>query len=198
MDKEFRNINHYWNYFCSLCSKLEKTKQYIDHSNSNHMSVYSFEFQQIIILAAVEFENISKQLCLTIDSTFDTKSDIIKITEKITSKYPKITETEIMTDYEILKPLKGWRISNNSNNNKSLNGLKWWEAYNKIKHKGFKNFNLATLENAINATASLLVLELYLMYNHIGQLFQEKSCEYFTTKYQSEYLITEEKKLPDF
>ena len=63
-------IQH-WNYFCSLAERLDSTKYYVDHGlckDKNgyrlvHGTVYSDIFKQIIVLAASEFEVISKSLC---------------------------------------------------------------------------------------------------------------------------------------
>lgn len=63
-------IQH-WNYFCSLAERLDDTKHYIDHGLQEHDGirelvhgkVYSDIFKQIIVLAASEFEIMSKALC---------------------------------------------------------------------------------------------------------------------------------------
>ena len=60
-------IQH-WNYFCSLAERLDDTKHYIDHGLQEHDGirelvhgkVYSDIFKQIIVLAASEFEIMSK------------------------------------------------------------------------------------------------------------------------------------------
>ena len=61
-------IQH-WNYFCSLAERLDDTKHYIDHGLQEHDGirelvhgkVYSDIFKQIIVLAASEFEIMSRQ-----------------------------------------------------------------------------------------------------------------------------------------
>lgn len=61
-------IQH-WNYFCSLAERLDDTKHYIDHGLQEHDGirelvhgkVYSDIFKQIIVLAASEFEIMSKE-----------------------------------------------------------------------------------------------------------------------------------------
>ena len=83
-----KEVKHYWNYFCSLCKRLDNTRQYVDHSSVDNelknASVNSFEFQQIILLSAMELENISKAICLGIVSGFNIKNaNIRKITETI-------------------------------------------------------------------------------------------------------------------
>lgn len=64
-------IIQHWNYFCSLAERLDDTKHYIDHGLQEydgirelvHGKVYSDIFKQIIVLAASEFEIMSKALC---------------------------------------------------------------------------------------------------------------------------------------
>lgn len=118
-----KEVKHYWNYFCSLCKRLDKTKQYVDHSSENNelknATVNSFEFQQIILLASMEFENISKAICLNIDSNFNLQNaNIRKISETILHKYPSIGQTTIRTDYQVLQPLKNWKIATDENGKK--------------------------------------------------------------------------------
>ena len=68
-------IQH-WNYFCSLAERLDDTKHYIDHGLQEHDGirelvhgkVYSDIFKQIIVLAASEFEIMSKALCSAIQT----------------------------------------------------------------------------------------------------------------------------------
>ena len=202
-DKE---VLHYWNYFCSLCKRLENTKQYVDHQvkdcNLLNGKVNSFEFQQIILLTAMEFENVSKAICLKINPDFNvTNSNIKQITETILSAYPKIVETIVQTDYQQLQPLKKWKIvTDPANDKKYVEGLSWWDDYNNIKHKAFWKFELANLSNAVNALASLLVLELYLMKIELGsiELSTNKICAYFDNPYSSQILCTHENELPDF
>lgn len=199
IEKNIKNeVIHQWNYFCSICSKLENTRQYVEHSNKKHLSVYSLEFQQILILASMEFENLSKQLCVIINSKFNLKSNIIKISQTILDKYPRIVETIIHTDYRIIKPLEKWKINKDEKGKKIVIGLDWWDDYNLVKHQGFINYNHSTLENAINSVSALMVIELYLIYIRYGTINLNKQCDYFDTEYFSKGLITEEGRLPDF
>lgn len=197
-DEVKNEIIHQWNYFCSICSKLENTRQYVEHSNEDHLSVYSLEFQQILILASMEFENLSKRLCVIINSKFNLKSNIIEISKTVLDKYPRIVETIIYTDYRTMKPLKEWKIGKNADGKEIVKGIDWWDDYNLVKHQGFINYSHATLKNAINSVAALMVIELYLIYIRYGTINLKKQCDYFDTGYFSKGLITEEGRLPDF
>ena len=55
-------MRFYWEYFRTLCKRFDNTRGYIDHSLNEYNQlkygdVCSWEFQQILILTAVEFEN---------------------------------------------------------------------------------------------------------------------------------------------
>ena len=201
-----KEVKHYWNYFCSLCRRLENTRQFVDHSSdSNELknaSVNSFEFQQIILLSAMEFENISKAICLDIDSNFNLQNaNIKKITETILQKYPKIGDTVVTTDYQTLQPLKDWKIIvDSTTGKKTVGGIPWWDDYSNIKHQTFWKFNLATLNNAVSALSSLMVLELYLMKSTLGSVMMSLSteCDYFNCVYPGAILCNGETPLPDF
>lgn len=200
-----KEVKHYWNYFCSLCKRLDKTKQYVDHSSENNelknATVNSFEFQQIILLASMEFENISKAICLNIDSNFNLQNaNIRKISETILHKYPSIGQTTIRTDYQVLQPLKNWKIATDENGKKYVDGIQWWDDYSNIKHQTFWKFNLTTLKNAVDALASLMVLELYLMQINLGDLMMSLNIEseYFSNEYAGAILCSKGNNLPDF
>ena len=94
-------IQH-WNYFCSLAERLDDTKHYIDHGLQEHDGirelvhgkVYSDIFKQIIVLAASEFEIMSKALC----SAKGVKTKRIgDISETILGVFPKIIDFEVST-----------------------------------------------------------------------------------------------------
>ncbi len=199
-------VIHYWDYFRSLCNRLEMTRQFIDHSVENgvmrNANVNSFEFQQLIMLASAEFENLCKIICLHIDKSFNVKtSNIVLISKTILNKYPKITEVKVGTDYCVLQPLNNWAIIKSSNQEtENVIGIEWWKANNSIKHESFNNFHLATLENAVNSLASLMVVELYLIKLKINSVNEslEKPCSYFENLYESARFIDNEKSLPDF
>lgn len=201
-----KEVKHYWNYFCSLCKRLNNTRQFVDHSSDNNelknASVNSFEFQQIILLSAMEFENISKAICLSIDSNFNIQNaNIRKITETILQKYPRIGETEITSAYQTLRPLENWKVvTDPADGKKRVVGISWWDDYSNIKHQTFWKFNLATLNNAVSALTSLMVMELYLMQSMLDSTMMSLriECDYFNSEYAGAILCASGKALPDF
>ena len=206
---ENQEIMHYWYYFCSLCSQLNYTRQYVDHNTVDikgqrvlaNGRTYSNEFLKILLSSASEFETIGKLLCKEINSDFNEKSNIIAISETILIQYPHIIRTIVATDFQDLVPLSKWEVTTNSSGQKQVAGLDWWLAYTNIKHKRYAYFEEATLEHCINALASLLVLELYLAM-HVTKSVSDLSthkCEYFHFRYGHEqYWARCPQNLPDF
>lgn len=108
-------MRFYWEYFRTLCKRFDNTRGYMYHSLNEYNQlkygdVCSWEFQQILILTAVEFENMTKQLCeliATDEKPFNSeKANIMDISERILSEFPKIGDTCITTCYENIYPLK--------------------------------------------------------------------------------------------
>lgn len=203
MDKvEF--IQH-WNYFCSLAERLDETKHYIDHGLQEnngirelvHGRVYSDVFKQIIVLAASEFEIMSKALCGIKGSQ---PEDIRNISETILKSFPRIIDFEVSTSFWIFTPLQEWKTSSvNGGNNIKVDGLDWWFAYNTIKHNEIKSIKSATLENAIMALSSLYIVEIYLMKELFGDMsiIYTYPTVYFKCKYLPHPVSSGDGLLPD-
>lgn len=198
-------IQH-WNYFCSLAKKLDETKDYIYHGSVEsedddirlvHGQVYSDVFQQIILLAASEFEVISRIIC-RINGV--EPRNIVEISSVILDKYPKIVYTEIGGLFWYGKPLCDWGIDYAADDNEKVKGLEWWKAYTSIKHNEAGSYKLATLKNAIFSMAALYILDLYLMFVITDHLFILHSYPpvYFHCKYEPSNVFAAEGKLPDF
>ena len=204
-----QEIMHYWYYFCSICQQLEATRQYIDHRTVEHDgqlvfengSAYSNAFLQILLLASSEFETVGKLLCKEIEPGYSDRSNILEISETILSHFPQIGQTCIQSDFFIFRPLEKWLITKNEKGNQHVEGLKWWDGYCNIKHKRYDFFKEANLENCIFATASLLVLELYLSMVLSGNVsnLSSHACPYYYFQYGHEqYWVRCSQNLPDF
>ena len=123
-----------------------------------HGKVYSDIFKQIIVLAASEFEIMSKALC----SAKGVKTKRIgDISETILGVFPKIIDFEVSTPFWINTPLHDWKTTRIDNGkNVKVEGLDWWFAYNSIKHDEKESIKNATFENAVLALASLYIIEI--------------------------------------
>lgn len=197
-------IQH-WNYFCSLAERLDDTKHYIDHGLVEHNGVrelvhgkvYSDIFKQIIVLAASEFEIMTKALC---GARGVKPKNICDISETILRLFPKIVEFEVSTPFWINTPLHEWKFScDNNGKNKKVDGLDWWVAYNSIKHDEKESIKKATLENAILALASLYIIDIYMMKELFGDMsiVYTYPTVYFRCKYLPHPVSSGEGLLPD-
>ena len=156
----------YWEYFLSIESDLDKCSRYVDFS-SNNFDTYSVEFARIIMAAAAEFDTVAKAFCRLIDPASNARN-ISEYADKILQKYLHFIDIE-MTLYRYDIPVKPWALWS------STNSPSWWQAYNKIKHDRTAHFDLANLENAINAVAGLLSGILYFYYEKNGGKNEEIS-----------------------
>lgn len=192
----------HWNYFCSLATELEKTKDYVYHGlgsdeNGNaymiHGSVYSDRFKQIIILSASEFEIMSKSLC---NICGEKAKNIVDISRILLKRFPMITQTEIMTAFYLGTPLENWKIVADT----KVCGLEWWESYNALKHNEVDSYRKATLENAVSSLAALYIIDLYLIYelcNNLALAYNYPPV-YFRSKYTAQSINSGEGALPDY
>lgn len=202
MDKN--EYTQHWNYFCSLAERLDETKNYVFHGLQDdengelqliHGDVYSDCFKQIIILAASEFETISKALC-TERGEDVSKANIIDISKTLLKMFPKITETEIITLFWGGTPLREWKIDENGH----VVGLDWWRAYNSLKHNEESSYQKATFENALLSVSALYILNLYLMYEmfHSLSIAYQFPPVYFKSKYTAGAVVSGQGLLPDY
>ncbi len=151
-------------------------------ANSN---TFSNEFAKILMLSASEFEVIAKDLCREKGIQLRWNATITTITKEILSAFPHIGETIISTPYQTLQPLKTWTLVKVQNKNGKLVdtvcGIQWWQDHNDVKHDRTSSFQSAHLKNCIHAMASLMVLELYLSQQVIGNVdaITSLGCNYF-------------------
>ena len=198
MDKT--ELIQHWSYFGSLAERLDETKHFIDHGlyeNESklelvHGKVYSDVFKQIIVLAASEFEVMSKALCLCKGHS---TGNIVDISKAVLHDYPKIVNFEVSSPFWINKPLEEWDVCNDT-----VLGLDWWKAYNSIKHGNKDSFESATLQNAILSLESLYIIDLYVMYELFGDMGIAYSYPivYFRCKYLAYSTNMGEGRLPDY
>lgn len=204
------DIKSNWYYFCSLTEQLQRTTKYVDHDVDAagviiNGTTFSYEFAKILMLSASEFEVVARSLCAESGLTIPWNANIVSITKAIINAYPHIGDTEIMTPFQILKPLDKWSVVQVTNRNGKIQekviGIDWWEHHNKVKHSRYSDFPSATLQNCIFSMASLAVMELYLSQKVLENVdfMSATGCEYFDFEYgQSRLLVNAGHRLPDF
>ena len=176
-----------WNYFLSLEKDLDNTSRYIEPKGQEN--VHSFEFAKILILACTEIEVLFNYLCKTIRPD-ETTGNIGRYKEVILTAFPKITAAEIsvMRWGKTISPFSGW----------DSGPLKWWGAYQHVKHNRSLNFNDASYENAVFSLAALYLLIFYtakannITFPNTKSVYLESNYENTTVEYSPI------KQLPDF
>lgn len=145
----------YWKYYKMLESRFLESLNFVELDYENY-NVYSIEF-------ANQLNSIGSELDLffKVASKFglDERKDISDYYKKINEYYPDIKNQEIIiVDKKNMKikPFEFW------SKNKPSQSLKWWEAYNNVKHGRVLNKKEANLENVLNILGALFILEMYL------------------------------------
>lgn len=193
-----------WRFFCALCERFERTIQFVDDIvDENGLLIngetFSNEFCDILLTTAAEFENVAKQICKGIDSTFNERNATINdFTRIILSRFPKLGQTTINSPVQRFKPLENWAVDIDN----SVKGLDWWKAHNTIKHHRYPHFSDATFQNCYYAISSLFVLELYastfVTDGKPAYQISSNPCAYFSSAYYFDLIWPHPKKLPDF
>ena len=78
------------------------------------------------------------------------------LSKVLLQRFPHIyqAKAEIVQKHEMIYPFACWEAG--------ICKLSWWETHNRVKHYRHNHFNEATLENALNSVAALIILNSYL------------------------------------
>lgn len=159
--------------YFSLEKKFLEITKYIP-IHHEHYSVFSFEYANMLALIGNTLDSTMRNIVF--DESMDNIKEISKFRKKrnlnitdfekifgkalnlqdksvwnirhiIASK--ELPNNKIIPIYEKLCPFEEWKENNSP---------VWWQAYNKIKHERFKNFNQATMINTLKALAGLFLV----------------------------------------
>ncbi len=154
MGVQSRKVKAHWNYFLAIERDLEVLSRYVDFDERN-FKCFSIEIAKILLSAAAEVDVVCKQICKNLKRS-SKANNIDKYRAEMGTKLPAIAGFGVQLPRFglTLHPWDEW---------KKKNGVPhWWTAYNKIKHNRHSDYHQANLKNALNATAGLLVVVLYL------------------------------------
>lgn len=142
----------HWNYFLALEDDLDTVSRYIEFSEGN-FNTYSIELAHLLFAASSEVDVVAKTLCAQLDATAQ-RGNINEYRSTITAGIPNLATEEVFIQrYGLsLTPWIDWTGSTNP---------LWWRSYNNVKHERDQYFSEATLKNALNALAGLLVITFY-------------------------------------
>jgi hypothetical protein len=164
----------FWNYYISLVVELVKTSNYVEFNKDNY-NTYSIELAKLLMTASSECDVVLKQISNLLNPK--KKHKTIDDYRKTIKKYLPNTfckeEVYISRHRLTLRPWTNWDKNNTS--------PKWWRAYNNVKHERDRKYVEATLHNALNSMAALLVCIIYfraLMKLNSDETFNEKNLVY--------------------
>lgn len=164
--------NLFWPIYKKLEDEFKDLSYYIKIDNKQ-MKTYSIKIADLILRIVAECENISSEICkrekikfkdkkghikkvVNFNEYIDALNKIFNLENKLVN--PIFVNMEDDTFYSKLTPFRKEKIKVNGAD-KSI--LKWYNAYNKIKHDRTRNFKMANLENLIYSLSALFMLNIY-------------------------------------
>ena len=203
----FENFQRsYWNYYIELEERIEDTKKFVEFDLYNR-KVYSSTYLMLLQAVCSEIDVVGKEIAAyySPDFKYDKGNKPInrwwyEIQDKLPELYRTITfadsiEINPWERYRVVKVVsqktdKDGKIIDKTNYNlhpnedgKSYATPKWWNSYNKVKHKRLDvdsdgvNYKKANLENIVYAYAALYLLEFEFMKN-IGKIEERITCRH--------------------
>lgn len=153
MGINYENLTRtHWNYFLAIEQDFLVVTRYVEPCEENN-STFSIELARIIMAATQEADVLLKRFCESIDSDYS-GGGIHAYHESISSHVPSLfTEIVAVERFSMnSQPYSSW-----THDTPPL----WWTANNKIKHHRDFEFSKATLKNAFNSVAGLLVITVH-------------------------------------
>lgn len=143
---------NYWRYYRMLEDKFLATVNYVEIDPVN-FGCFSNEYALLLQSIGAELDNVFKVYC---GFNPTERKNITDYANNILSGYPAIVNDEIRvanTDVKVV-PFQEWTTT------AAAQSLQWWQAFDKVKHNRYGNYQEANLENVLNALAALYILEL--------------------------------------
>ncbi len=167
-------------FFVNQYSLLEKdfieATQYVAFESDNYQT-YSNVFSKLLLQTGSEVDNILKTIC-----EIEGRTNISEYANVVLNKYPGITKQKVIVreNQQIMIPYQGWCTDEPSKS------LKFWDAYNTVKHDRIRYYKMGTMGNVSLALAGLYVLNIYFCDELYRQNQEEFSSE---PEYESEIFI---------
>lgn len=148
----------YWHYYLLLEKRFLSTIDYVEIDRRNY-SCFSNEYALLIQAVGSELDCFFKEYC---GINKDTRASIKDYATIILADYPDIVSQVITIQNTklLLQPFNNWDV------NQAAKSLKWWTAFDLLKHNRYDNFSKANLENVLNTLSALYLMEMkYYMKN---------------------------------
>jgi hypothetical protein len=144
-------INRYWNYYLFIEKKFVATTDYVSLVNPN-FETYSNEFVSLLQLIGSENDVIIKECC---SYPGDKNKTMKNYKNDLILKYPNLSNEEIRVRNSGIKIKPFEDIRGNS--------MRWWNAYNNVKHNRVNFLSSAKLVNVLYGLMGLFLLNRLLL-----------------------------------
>ena len=122
-------IKTYWRYYLILEQRVQKIEKYVEFVEDNRKT-YSVEFIGCLMEIGSEIDVVMKNICGFPENDRKTIKEYAPL---ILEKYGEIKEQEVRIRGMVIKPFEKWSID------EPAKSLKWWNAYNLVKHGRSEN-----------------------------------------------------------
>lgn len=142
---------HYVRAFLLIQKDLLTLFEYVEPADTN-LQTFSFRIHELLLRTCIEIE--ANFVAILTENGYK-KSGKLSM-----SDYQKVNKSHLLSDYEVNFPFwhgaKLMRRPFSTWENES--GLKWYQAYNKLKHERHLKFQLANFDNLLEAVSALVIL----------------------------------------
>lgn len=166
----------------ALQDQLEKICRVI-HPTQKNFDAFGHDIRNLLILACTEVEAQWKGVLTANGAMGESTNDYVKLAQPM-----RLADFEVSFSYypwlTAFKPFDGWSSS------APTKSLVWYDAYNKVKHDGEKEFEQATLQNAFQAICGCVVM-MYAQFGQSGYKYRETLSAYFELTGKPKWHATE-------
>lgn len=162
LSKSYASIH--WDYFLLLEKDLNDILDSIEPCEDN-LQVYGPKLAKLLLATGSEIDVSFKELIKLLKQNYkiaDAKADNINDYKKFVQKYLQQEFDQVEVGFArsrlISIPWSNWWKTSNNKRGPNDAPLPWWNAYNQVKHHRVEKYNLATLENVLDAIAALFTL----------------------------------------
>lgn len=148
--QEFHQEN--WNYYLMLEKKFRRTMDYVTLSEDN-AKTYSLEYAGLIQIVGSELDAFFKVYC---GFKPEERKSINDYFPEVQKRFAGINTQKIKVQEEnmTITPFDGWNAV------QPAQSLKWWLAFDQIKHSRTANYKEANQENVLCILSALYLLEM--------------------------------------
>ncbi len=134
---------------------IDRLRRVFDHVEPDPKNgrVWGHVIRELLILAATEFETAAASV-LRANGVPERRFSTIDYVRLLDPMHldGRGARLALYPAWPLVRPFEGWSAEN------PTASLRWYDAYNRVKHDRERNFHLATLEAAIHATVAAVLM----------------------------------------